>query len=213
MNVENILKQSGFEINKGTNFLKDFYSFEKRKRFKENNEQIYADCFELFIQDLLIQEFGFSASSNIKIKNEGNGGDYDVIAVSELREIIYFECKTGRNIKEKDFIEFYNRHKFLKPDLSILVFDIDKKEVKKLLALMRNILTNEEKRKEKNYKNRYLKEDYIYPNYEIIPEKDKEFAYHMNRNLFFCSGEKIIRAIRYCLRFYRGVVNQGSYWS
>jgi hypothetical protein len=214
MNVEAYLKQNGFKFAKNGDVhsvskLQGFYDYHKRIEYKKKNIESYPQFFELLVKEIMISEFGFNAESGIKIIDEGSGGDFDVLAINNANELVYLECKTGQNIKEKDMKEFYSRHLFLKPDISIVVFDQPKKNVYKYLALMRTVLTKYAKSIDRTIAKQ---DDYQYPEHKIIPEEEKEFAYHMNRNLFFCSGENIVRGITHCLRHYNGVVKQTSYW-
>jgi hypothetical protein len=214
MKVDTYLKQNGFRFirEKGHDSISEaqgLYSYHKRIKYKKDNPEVYPKLFELILKDLMINKFGFEAENGVKITDEGSGGDYDVLAVNHLNEMVYIECKTGKNIKKRDMEEFYKRHLFLKPSLSIVVFDQAKKDVEKYLALMRSVLTDDSKRRDKTIAK--MKE-YQYPNYDIIPEPEREFAYHMDRNLFFCSGEDIERAVAHCLRYFNGVVKQSSYW-
>lgn len=214
MDVKTALKQRGFDYRKPNNLPIiqnpiDYYDYHKRAIYKQENHADYPQFFEVLVKEIVTREFQFEAENNIKIIGEGSGGDYDVIAVDNANEMLYLECKSGKNITYNDFKNFYSRNLFLKPSLSIIVFDQSKKDVREYLNLMRAVLTDNAKKQDKTLA---TKADYRYPDFEVIPEVGKEFAYHMNRNLFFCSGENIVRAVTHCLRYYHGTVKQSSYW-
>jgi hypothetical protein len=145
-----------------------------------------------------------------RIEGEGEGGDYDVLALNDAHELFYFECKSGSVLKKADFENFFKRHQFLRPAMSVMVFDETRSVVKEKLRLMRQVLTDDARRGDPVVAQT---PDYQYSDFKPIPAPDREYAYHINRNLFFCSGEKISRAIAHCLRYYEGVVKQSSYWS
>lgn len=211
--VEDVLRQRGHRVDlkvltKPPGGVGDFRSFEKRKKEKlKMEEAVYARLFELIVATTWMEEVGCPAICNVKIKGEGPGGDFDVLATNTGRELFYFECKTGNNIKEKDLDSFFKRHLFLKPDVSVMVFDQSKTRVKGLLPIMRNVLTRYYREKDK-----IADPKWQFADFETIPEA-KEYAYHMNRNLFFCSGENLSRGITHILRHFYGVVKQTSYYS
>jgi hypothetical protein len=187
MKIDTYLKQNGFRfmLNKDRDSISKaqrLYNYHKRIEYKRDNPESYPKLFEVILKSIMIDKFEFEAENGVKITNEGSGGDYDVLAVNNLNELVYVECKTGKNIKQSDMEEFYKRHLFLKPSFSIVVFDQNKKNIDRYLALMRAVLTDYSKRRDKTIAK--VKE-YQYPNYDIIPDPKREFAYHMNRNLFF----------------------------
>lgn len=141
MSVEQYLKQNGYKFKSEDEFpsvarLQDQYNFHKRIELKKKIEN-YPRYFELLVKELMVSEFDFSALSNVKIQNEGNGGDFDVLAINSTGELVYLECKTGTRVTQKTFRDFYTRHLFLRPSLSIIVFDQQKSWVKEKLQLMR----------------------------------------------------------------------------
>ncbi|HWQ59758.1 MAG TPA: hypothetical protein VN420_01265 [Candidatus Fimivivens sp.] len=212
--IEKYLRQCGFEFRMGDGelfpfSLAEFGNYHKRIEHKKDNLGRYPKLFELYVATLLKERFGFDIAHNVKILKEGDGGDYDVLAMSYSGELIHVECKTGRRVEVDAMQKFYKRHLFLQPALSIVVFDQPKKNVNAYLVNMRSVLTDHTKSLDKTLRE---KTDYQYPNYEIIPSPQEEYAYHMNRNLFFCSGENIERGVKHILRRYSGFVKQHSYW-
>ncbi|NTW15330.1 MAG: restriction endonuclease [Candidatus Moranbacteria bacterium] len=212
--IEKYLLQHGFEfhIGDGEQFpfgIDEFGSYHKRVEWKKGDPEKFPKFFELYVATLLQDRLGFDVAHGVRILKEGGGGDFDVLAMDSAKELIYVECKTGKNIDVNVMRRFYERHLFFQPALSIVVFDQPKKDVEGYLANMRSVLTDYSKSRDKTL---MMREDYQYPNYEIIPSVQKAYAFHMNRNLFFCSGENIERGIRHCLRKYNGFVKQHSYW-
>jgi hypothetical protein len=209
--VVNYLTQHGFKSSiNGTPLVlsrpQDIYDFHHRIKFKNDNIENYGTYFELLVKEIMVREFNFEAERGISILKEGPGGDFDVLALNTSRELVYIECKTGKSVSFNEMKEFFNRHKFLKPSLSVMVIDQSKRDVKESLFQMRAVLTDWAKQHDKT-----LKVDYQYPDFKMIPEEE-EFAYHMNRNIFFCSGEGIFRGLSHCFRYYSGVVKQTAYW-
>jgi hypothetical protein len=91
-----------------------------------------------------------------------------------------------------------------------MVFDETKANMKGLLGRMRQVLLDEERAPIPPIS---TDPNFEYPDFTPIPSADREYAFHIRRNLFFCSGEDIQRAIAHCLRYYDGVVKQTSYLS
>ena len=215
MNVETVLKQRGYKIQEGKlklplDEIGEALSFSFRKKQKEKMSIAdYSSYFERLVGAVLLLEFKCPAICNVKIEGEGPGGDFDVLAINTNSELFYFECKTGNDIRESDFKNFFERHNFLKPEVSVMVFDQSKSRVKSYLSMMRSVVTKYNKTRDPNLARN---KDWQCQNYKIIPE-GREYAYHMNRNFFFCSGENISKAITHVLRHYYGVVKQTSYYS
>lgn len=214
--VVTVLKQRGYEIseNKLKSPLKNcehFHDFGERKKLKATlPTEKYSGNFEQFIGGVLESEFECPSICNVHIQGEGPGGDFDVLSINSSNELFYFECKTGNNVNKRDLESFYARHRFLKPEESVMIFDQSRSRVKQYLELMREILTTEAK---KNDVNLAKLPNWQYSHFDLIPGSDREYAYHMNRNLFFCSGEDVIRGIRHIFREFYGVVKQTSYYS
>jgi len=170
----------------------------------------YGHFFERFVGEVLRYDFGMTVGVNYQIQREGGGGDYDVLALNDARELFYFECKSGANVSKRDFQNFYRRCKFLNPAAAVMVFDESKANVLKMIERMRQVLIDEEKII--NPAAFRLDPDFQYPDFTRIPSPDKDYCYQIRRNLFFSSGENIPRAIAHCIRYYDGVVKQRSYW-
>lgn len=212
MKLKKYLKSLGYKIifrndNELINNFERMKSYEYRLKLRTLDN--YPVEFEKFILKLIKNEFELECLGNVKILNEGLGGDYDVLAFTSSLELIYLECKTGKNISKKEIKRFYDRHLFLKPSFSVLVIDQKKQCTKEAMLMLRDVLTEWVKTKD-NVLNE--KKDYKFPSYEIIPENNKEYAYHIDKNLFAISGKNLIRGISYCFRYYNNIVKQSSYW-
>jgi hypothetical protein len=147
---------------------------------------------------------------NYRIQREGAGGDYDVLALNDARELFYFECKSGSSVTKRDFRNFFWRYNFLRPAAAVVVFDETRTKVTEMLIRMRQVLTEEEKRKNPGAAD---DPNFQFRDFNPIPSPEKAYAFQTYRNLFFCSGEDIQRAVAHCLRYYEGVVKQQSYVS
>ena len=165
----------------------------------------YERFFEVFIGEVLRRSFSMTVGINYQFEGEGEGGDYNVLALTDTSELFYFECKTGKWLNKEDFSNFNKRHLFLRPAASVMVYDQLPSAMKKKLVLMRQVLTEDIRQRKPA-----ITEDstFQYQDFEAIPSPEREFAYHMNRNLFFCSGKDVKRGIAHCLRYYDGVVKR-----
>ena len=190
--------------------FRSYYSRHNRLQEKQRLGGEYPHFFERFVAEVLRTDFSMSVGINYRIQREGEGGDFDVLALNDARELFYFECKSGSSVTKRDFQHFFRRYQFLRPAAAVIVFDETKANMTRLLVRMRQALHDEEKRinpsvsTDPNFEN---------PDLTPIPSADREYAFHIRRNLFFCSGENIERAIAHCLRYYDGVVKQTSYLS
>lgn len=168
----------------------------------------YASFFEILIYEIAKKEFNMTVGLNYKIENEGPGGDYDVLALDSAQRLIYFECKTGSEISKDELRNFYKRHLFLKPALSIVVFDGKSDVIKKALVAMGEIIT---KKSEKSARASTEVCRYCYSEYKTIPSRQNTFAYYMDRNLFFISDKDITRGIRHSIRYLDGAISRDGY--
>jgi len=188
---------------------RQFYRRHARLQQRDRLGQEYGHFFERFVGDVLRYDFGMTVGINYRIQREGQGGDYDVLALNDARELFYFECKSGANVTKRDFQNFYRRHKFLHPAAGIVVFDEPKASMLSMITRMRQVLIDEEKIVNPAA---FRDPNFQYSNFAPIPSTDRDYSYHIRRNLFFISGEDIPRGIAHCIRYYDAVVKQSSYW-
>jgi len=186
-----------------------YYRRHRRIQERAHLGEEYGPFFERFVAQLLRYDFGMTVGVNYQIQREGGGGDYDVLALNDARELFYFECKSGAHVTKRDFQNFYRRVKFLNPAAVIMVFDETKANMLVMIERMRQVLTDETKSANPTAAN---DPNYQYPDFTPIPSADRDYGYHIRRNLFFISGENIPRAIAHCIRYYDGIVKQSSYW-
>ena len=187
-----------------------YYSRHNRLQEKQRLGVEYPHFFERFVAEVLRADFSMSVGINYRIQREGEGGDFDVLALNDARELFYFECKSGSSVKKRDFQHFFRRYQFLRPAAAVMVFDETKANMARLLIRMRQVLLDEERRINPSVS---TDPNFEYPDFTPIPSADRVYAFHIRRNLFFCSGENIGRAIAHCLRYYDGIVKQSSYLS
>lgn len=93
--------------------------------YDAKSEIKYSKTFEWYVAQILINEFHFySAGFGLKIKDAPNGGDYDVIGVSQFH-VVHIECKSGNaaNITKENVENFIKRSQFLNAEISIMYTD------------------------------------------------------------------------------------------
>ncbi len=90
----------------------------------ENSKAEFGENLEWYISELIEREFNSVSDWGVHIEEAPDGGDYDVLGRLEDK-IIYVECKGGKpsNLYEKDLISILKRDEFLRPYLTILLFD------------------------------------------------------------------------------------------
>ena len=126
---------------------------------------------------------------NVQIKDEGLGGDYDVLALYPGEEIIYLEAKTGRNLTKARSNSIFERIKVLTPTFTIIVFDLSGVATKAKSKILYESMV-------KTLKLKYQIQR------EIISDSGGTYIESFDRKIFVISGDDIIRNIRKCVRFY-----------
>lgn len=190
----------GFEYDK---LLNRHHRIECRKQIPSDK---YGDIFEGIVFELLYKNFEYDLLRKVKIKDEGSGGDYDIIAFSSPY-LLYVECKTSSNIS---FQNILNRHSFLCPGLTLILIDQPKVIVKEIInkevqpALTQKAISEDMTLKQNP--------DFQYPIKIISDEKEAIILFHTHRNIFIASGEDLEKVIKRTLRYFHQVVQQTSYW-
>lgn len=167
----------------------------------------YGGVFEHVVCQLLMKCFRFDILQGVKIEDEGQGGDYDILAF-QSPYLHYIECKTGRDIK---FQEIFIRHGFLRPALTLILIDRPKKDLSDIVYNeVQPVLTKEAKKKDVNLAGN---ENFKFPINLISGSEEGLALYHTYRNIFIASGENLDKVIRKTLRYFHQEVLQSSYLS
>lgn len=90
----------------------------------------YGPTFEWYVSLKFVADLHWNAAQSVWLEDapmhlEDPFNDYDVVAVHGS-ELAVVECKTSVTIEEKNIDAFASRHRFLKPDLSLFLWDTDK---------------------------------------------------------------------------------------
>jgi len=204
--IDKFLLQRGFEFRAAP---KRFYmpnyrelkSSTIRQQLKSSlGADMYGYEFEKYCASLAENELFWDTRLNVKLLNEGSGGDYDVLALSGAsNDLIYIEAKTGHQLDEADFKNILKRHNFLRPAFTIIVVDLSKQYVRAKRDDFINAVASD-------YQPAHS------PAVAIIKE-GKSLIISAHRNIFLVSNEDIQQALSLCMRYYDGVIRQTSYYS
>ena len=136
----------------------------------------YGYLFEYLAQQVLIRDFKFDVLRGVKIREEGEGGDFDVLAF-QSPYLHYIECKTGIDI---GFSNIQKRRDFLRPASALVIIDQGKEKVVEIV--------------------RQIEEESVRTSTQIHSECF--LLFNIDWNIYIASGEDIRRAIRRTLRHF-----------
>jgi len=198
------LLQRGFEYtaekSKPLPNYREYSSRAKRKNARKQYGNDYGYFFERYCEAIALYELFWSTLLNVKIKGEGVGGDYDVLALAETTsDTIYLEAKTG-DVSTKDFEEFCRRFKLLRPSFAVIIVDHSPDVLAAKLP----------------YLQRAIKKVYDLekaPEYIFLPTLKRRVACCLFRNIFIICGDDITKSLKHCARYYDGIIKQTSYFS
>ena len=131
INPNDLCKKAGWSSERINAFIKDLISFKILRdttnisSFSLFNQQAeFGANLEWYIAEIFQRELYYTSGWGIHIEEAPDGGDYDVVARAEDK-IIYVECKAKpvKNITKNEFLSFFRRDNFLRPDLSIFFID------------------------------------------------------------------------------------------
>jgi hypothetical protein len=170
-------------------------------------ETAFGPILEGVVSQLLLGTFKYDAINNVRIEDEGSGGDYDVLAFA-APHLLYVECKSGRTLGFKNTLD---RHDFLRPALTLILHDVTKQTLEEQsVKEVQRELTERARAADPNVAKMPA---YAYPMHRVSDPERSYALYNTRRNLFIASGEDLEHAVRMTLRHFHQVVQQTSYWS
>jgi hypothetical protein len=106
----------------------------------------FGPTLEWYVCEVLRREFLAPAIFNVKLRNTGSGGDYDVISIVAGR-LVYIEVKSSppRGVEQQAVEAFLGRLRDLEPGMAVLFVDTELRMRDKLVPLLAEGLEREGK--------------------------------------------------------------------